>query len=228
MTRPIPPTLVAHLTEWLGKWPTGAGGITVVGSQARTVPGWDLVTHDVVGVVTPDRGVLSVPPEAFDAVAALCRGEDVASDLAAISVPGALAGAVGRAGRVGLGVFRWSDSPTSTPDAGEWVPTDDSRVPEWLRPFNGDVLVAWDDDGRYGGGVGRKCHDLYGHELSVGTEPSLRGRGIARQLVATAARRVLADGAIPTYLHAHTNTASARVAVAAGFPDEGWQVVGLW
>ena len=36
------------------------------------------------------------------------------------------------------------------------------------------------------------------------------------------------DGAIPTYLHAHTNVASAHVAVASGFPDEGWQVIGLW
>jgi len=46
--------------------------------------------------------------------------------------------------------------------------------------------------------------------------------------VAQAARRVIADGAVPTYLHAFDNTASARVADAAGFPDRGWQVLELF
>jgi hypothetical protein len=46
--------------------------------------------------------------------------------------------------------------------------------------------------------------------------------------VAQAARRVLDDGAVPTYLHAFDNVASARVAEAAGFPDRGWQVFELF
>jgi len=46
--------------------------------------------------------------------------------------------------------------------------------------------------------------------------------------VAQAARRVLADGAVPTYLHAFDNEASARVADAAGFPDRGWHVFELF
>jgi predicted GNAT family acetyltransferase len=76
--------------------------------------------------------------------------------------------------------------------------------------------------------VGIKIHDRYGYELSVVTEAEARGRGFARRLVATAARWVLDDGAIPTYLHESSNRASARVADAVGFADNGWTVHGLW
>ena len=77
-------------------------------------------------------------------------------------------------------------------------------------------------------GVGIKVHDPHGQELSVVTDEAARGLGYARRLVATAARRVLADGSVPTYLHAPDNTASARVAEAVGFADRGWKVYGLW
>ncbi len=198
----------------------------IVGHEARLRPGWDGHVHDVVGVATPTFAVLSVPPHAArelgDAVGTGTLAGDL--DILRTAVPAAL----GRQGSVGLGLFRWSDSPTDTPNAGEWVSNDDPRVPDWLRPFNGDLLIAWDDEGAYGAGVGRKQHDEFGHELSVATEPSLRGRGIGRHLVARAARRVLAEGAIPTYLHAPDNHASAKVADAAGFPDLGWRVIGFW
>ncbi|PWU56502.1 GNAT family N-acetyltransferase, partial [Micromonospora globispora] len=55
-----------------------------------------------------------------------------------------------------------------------------------------------------------------------------QGRGLARRLVAQAARRVLDEGAVPTYLHAFDNPASARVAEAAGFPDRGWTSYGVY
>ena len=34
-------------------------------------------------------------------------------------------------------------------------------------------------------------------------------------------------GVVPTYLHDPANTASAKVADAAGFPDRGWTVLGM-
>jgi GNAT superfamily N-acetyltransferase len=222
----VPALLEAHLRTWLGEWPPHEDGITVVGYDLRTLPGWDAAVHDIVGVATPTGAVLSVPPAVFEEIAAVTTHRSLDDDLAALSE--ALPQIMGRAGRVGRGLFRWSDSPTETPDTGEWVPTSDERVPEWLRPFNGDVLVAWDDNGSYGAGVGRKQHDQFGHELSVGTEEALRGRGMGRLLVATAARRVLQDGGIATYLHAPDNFASAKVADAAGFPDVGWTVLGFW
>ena len=222
---------MAHLTHWLGDWPDPSRsahlrGVEIVGYDDRLEPGWDGQVHDVVGVATATFAVLSVPSHAAKELRHAIGTGSLEEDIAALrhAVPRAL----GRQGSLGLGLFRWSDSPAETPDVGEWVPTIDPRVPQWLRPFNGDVLVAWDGEGTYGAGVGRKQHDSFGHELSVGTEPSLRGQGIARRLVATAARRVLDDGAIPTYLHAPDNHASAKVADAAGFADLGWRVVGFW
>jgi predicted GNAT family acetyltransferase len=89
------------------------------------------------------------------------------------------------------------------------------------------VLVVLDGD-TYVAGVGLKRHDDAGREIAVGTEEAARGRGLARRLVAQAARRVLDEGAVPTYLHAPDNIASAKAADAAGFPDRGWSVIGFF
>ena len=124
-------------------------------------------------------------------------------------------------------VFRWSAQSAGLPEVGECVSRHDPRLPTWLRMFNGDVLVAWSDEGKVVAGVGRKLHNRCGHELAVGTEQAHQGRGLARTLVAQAARQVLADGAIPLYFHHPNNVASAWVADAAGFPDCGWRVAGL-
>jgi predicted GNAT family acetyltransferase len=113
-------------------------------------------------------------------------------------------------------------------DLGEWFEHQTDDLPEWLAPFNGPRLVTFDDDGRPIAGVGIKVHDDHGQELSVVTDEAAQGRGLARRLVATAARRVLSEGSVPTYLHARDNTASARVADAVGFADRGWTVWGLW
>lgn len=180
----------------------------------------------MIGVVSPFGGVLSVPEHAVEGVAAMVSGSNLEADFAALhGGTAALSAAMGRTGAIERDLFRWTERPTPGDDVGEWVPTSDPRVPDWLRPFNGDLLVAWDDNGAYGAGVGRKQHDRHGHELSVGTEPALRGRGLGRHLVATVARRVLDDGAIPTYVHVPDNHASAKLAEAAGFPDLGWTML---
>lgn len=212
--------LERHLAAWLGAWPPTAE-VTVVGSRRRVEPAWDGKVYPVAGVETPDGTVLSVPPDLVD------RARAAGDDLATIGA--ALPALVGRPdARFGRGVFRWCHQllDDGDPEA-VWLPTDDERVPGWLKPFNGDVLVHLDEDGRYGAGVGRKIHDRFGHELSVATEEHLRGRGLARRLVAQAARRVADDGAVATYLHALSNTASAHVAAAAGFPDTGWRILGV-
>jgi GNAT superfamily N-acetyltransferase len=213
--------LERHLAAWLGEWPP-AGPLTVVGSDNRTRPGWDGKVYPVAGVATPDGAVLSVPPDLVGAVRA--AGDDLDT------VAAALPGLVGRPdARFGRGVFRWCHSLLDgVGDPGAvWLPPDDERVPPWLAVFNGDVLVHLDEDGRYGAGVGRKRHDEFGQELSVATAEHLQGRGLARRLVAQAARRVAGEGAVATYLHAVSNTASAHVAEAAGFPDTGWWILGL-
>ncbi|HEY1635465.1 MAG TPA: GNAT family N-acetyltransferase [Acidimicrobiales bacterium] len=221
--------LHTHLRHWLGHWPPAPGEVAVVGSPLRVGPGWDGRTRPFFGVASPEGVVLSVPPGAEPAVEALglTRDRVLSEDGAGLS--DSLTRAVGQGrGRLGRGCFRWTVGPAELDDAGDWVSKRDSRVPPWLLPFNGDVLIAWDDAGNYGAGVGRKQHDRWGHELAVVTEEALRGRGIARRLVAQAGRRVLAEGAVPTYLHDFDNAASAHVADAAGFPDRGWQFLALW
>jgi len=219
--------LVAHLRAWLGAWPP-ARPLHVVGSPERAVPGWNGRVRALNGVATPDGAVLSVPPEREAAVAAAAA--DVGGDLRALGdrLPELLddPGATFQ-----TGVFRWSTDPAPSDDPGEWLPTDDPRVPDWLRPFNGEVLVGFApgaDGVEVAAGVGRKQHDPHGHELAVVTEEGHRGQGWAQRLVTQAARRVLADGAVPTYLHAPDNHASARTADASGFPDVGWTIFGLF
>ena len=214
-----------HLRSLLGVWPAPGRGVHVVGAAVRDQPGWDGRIRPVLGVVDGEgTGVVSVPPAHLDAARAVADGpEELAALLAG------LPDAVGRPGAtVYRGVFRWTLEPAPLADAGSWIPATDPAVPDWLRVFGDVVLVARDPDGgEYLAGVGIKRHDRYGHELAVGTVEAARGRGLARRLVAQAARRVVDSGRVATYLHDPANLASARVADAAGFPDRGWTVIGL-
>lgn len=213
--------LVAHLRIWLGEWPPAPDRpVTITTSPLRSRPGWDGRVRPVAGVATPDGAVLSVPAEHHADVVSLGATLDEIA-------PG-LPEAVGRPDwRYHSGIFRWCEAPIPQDRPGVWVPTDDPRVPTWLAPFNGDVLVALDGDVVVAG-VGRKLHDRYGHELAVVTEEGHRGQGWATRLVSQAAERVLADGAVPIYLHGPGNEASARTADACGFPDRGWRILGLF
>jgi RimJ/RimL family protein N-acetyltransferase len=206
--------LFAHLRASLGAWPPPPDGLLVTTSPLRTTPGWDGVVRPFAGIRTPHGAVLSVTPSLLDAARALGATLEEAT-------PG-LERLLG--GRLFDVMHRWTDDPAPIEPLGEWVPWDDPVVPPWLHPFGGDVLVHV-EDGRYVGGVGLKRHDEHAWELSVGTEEAARGRGIARRLVVTAARRVLDEGRVPTYLHDLRNEASARVAEASGFPDRGWRLV---
>lgn len=221
------PRLAAHLRTRLGAWPP-VDGFQIVAWPGRDEPGWDGQTSPGHGIESPEGTVLSLSPTLIADVRSLDQ-ERVAAALrspdAAVAVPTAL----GRPDlRLGRAVFRWSDHVARLPEIGEWIDPGDPRVPTWLRPFNGGVLIAWDAGERYAAGVGIKRHDRYGQELATATEPAHRGRGLARMLVAQAARRVLDQGAVPLYLHEIANLASARVADTAGFPDLGWRVVSLF
>ncbi len=196
--------------------------MTVTTAPGRTEPGWDGPIRDVLGVSSPDGAVVSVPPDALAPARVLAAGGGIEA------LRTGLGRLVGRPdATLRDAVFRWSEAPPALADAGVWLPWDDPRVPRWLHPFGREALVALAGD-RYVAGVGIKRHDQWGHELAVVTEPAQRGAGLARRLVAQAAAKVIAGGAVPTYLHDHRNVASAHVADAAGFPDRGWRILGLW
>jgi RimJ/RimL family protein N-acetyltransferase len=209
--------LTAHLRAALGAWPPPDGQIVVTTSGARTSPGWDGSVRRFAALRTGDGGaVVSVEPALLTEITGL--GSTLAEARPKLEAR--------LGGRLVDVPFRWCETPPPLEPIGEWRPFDDPSVPEWLRPFGGDVLVVVEDD-RYVAGVGLKRHDDHAWEISVGTEEHARGRGMARRLVVTAARRVLDEGRVPTYLHDSRNTASATVADASGFPDRGWRMMVL-
>ena len=216
--------LERHLASWVGAWPPPTDGITVVGDTARTRPTWDGSVRLLQGVGNGSSIVFAVPPAFTEAVeASLTNGiarPGIGDELGEIL-------GVGNA-RLGSGIFRTTfDVDASIPETGEWHERQSDGLPDWLAPFNGPRLVSRDGDAVVAG-VGIKIHDDFGQEIAVVTEAAARGKGLARQLVATAARRILDEGAVPTYLHEPSNHASARVADAVGFVDRGWTVHGLW
>lgn len=216
--------LQLHLRSWVGAWPPPGPGVHVVGHEARSEPTWDGVVRPLQGVSDGSGTVIAVPPHATDAVESAIGG-----DLERDGVGDVLGEILGVGPAVfATGVFRTTDTVApGLVDIGEWFEHHTPDLPDWLAPFNGPRLVAFHDDAPVAG-VGIKVHDAHGRELSVVTDEAARGKGHARRLVATATRRILAEGAVPTYLHDPRNTASARVADAVGFPDRGWQVHGLW
>jgi len=217
--------LELHLRSWVGMWPPPAPGINVIGDPTRLEPTWDGTVRPLLGVGNGEGTVIAVPPDAVDVVCRL-----LADGLDRTGLGNELGDVLGVGpAAFGAGVFRTTSRvDPDIADLGAWFENQTDELPAWLAPFNGPRLVAFSDDGTPIAGVGIKTHDPYGHELSVVTEEQARGSGIARRLVATAARRILADGAVPTYLHAADNVASARVAEAVGFADIGWTVHGLW
>ncbi len=212
--------LTAFLTAYLGSWPPESP-LVVASSPLRSRPGWDGKTRRLVGVAAPSGIIVSVPEAVRPAAQALAAlGEEPFT-----RGIGELVGASGAPVR--RGVFRSCRRLVDLGEPGCWLPPSDSRLPEWLATFPGEVLVCFDDGGHYAAGVGLKEHHRLGREIAVGTEARHRGRGLARALVAQAARRIFEEGAVATYLHAPDNLASAAVAEAAGFPDLGWQALGL-
>ena len=213
------PVLASFLAEYLGVWPPDAA-LTVVGSEVRTRPGWDGAVRDVVGVRTPEAGVISVRPDLLEAVrAGVHSWERVTTELpTALGRPDA---------RAFLGKFRWSTAPTDLPDAGEWLDVTDPRVPPWLHPFGGQVLVTLIDD-VYAAGVGIKRHNAAG--LSCRSAP--RRHTAARAWRPGSSRRPPGGcwrrAPYPSTCMIPPNIASDRTATAAGFPDLGWQILGVW
>jgi GNAT superfamily N-acetyltransferase len=217
----VPDLLLDHLRHWLGAWPP-TRETDVVAAPQRTQPAWDGRVYPLLGVADATGAtVLSVPPAVVDAARE-------AADDGVDALLGRLPALLGQPSRqVFRAVFRWTTEPADAPEVGRWVAADAPAVPEWLHPFGGKVLVATADDGAHLAGVGIKRHDAFGRELAVVTAPQARGRGLGRALVAQAARHVLRSGAVPTYLHATDNVASAALADSAGFADRGWTVLGL-
>ncbi len=215
--------LDAHFVAWLGAVPQ-PGPARLIVSGARELPGWDGHVRPIQGVTGPEGTVLSVAP-AFAHLFAEVDLDDLFRNAGLPNAHHRLRTMLGGPVSFGMPTFRWSEAAADGDDAGEWVDVNDVRIPDWLRPFNGGVLATFDADDEYMAGVGLKRHNDIAREISVGTDPEHRGQGYATQLVAQAARRIIAEGAVPIYQHGGENDASGRVADLAGIPDRGWHML---
>jgi len=100
--------------------------------------------------------------------------------------------------------------------------TSDPRLPDWVTGhFTGSAWVVLDGRGEVLSTAVLKRYDERLREISVGTSERARGRGLARSVVAAAARSVLASGRAVLYNHAPDNHASAKVAEAVGLHEFG-------
>jgi GNAT superfamily N-acetyltransferase len=98
----------------------------------------------------------------------------------------------------------------------------DPRLPGWVHGhFTGEAWVVLDEQGHVLSTAVLKRYDERLREISVGTVEAARGRGLARAVVAAAARHVLSEGRAVLYNHAPDNEASARVAEAVGLHEFG-------
>ena len=229
----LPYSLVQHLRAWAG-YSSHSDPLRVVGHPANGRCGWSGHPNVLTGVINPTgRTTLAVPePDSARVSARIAQALDETTPMSALRerdidralrvVPAALGRPDDKVERVHL---RWTLTPTVLPAIGTWVMPEDPRLPDWLRPFGGPALCAIDGRGRVVAGVGIKRHDPWAHELAVVTEPEAQGRGLARRLISQAARHLLDRNIVPTYLHQPSNTASARVAEAAGFPWSGWHAL---
>lgn len=228
MTQPpldeIEARIEAFLTSRLGKWPP-QNSLELRACENRDEPRWDGKLVPLLGVESPRGTVLSYSAKTFpcgnDLDPRMVEDELGTGD-AHITIPELFCRSEMHFGRA---VFRYLGAFVDLPEVGEWVEATDPRLPAWLRPFNGGVLVHWAEDGSYAAGVGLKKHNDLGIEISVGTASHHRGKGLAQKLVAQSAREIWRRGAIPMYLHGATNAASARVAEKSGFPDRGWHII---
>ena len=211
-------TLTLHLRHQLGTWPPEEPFV-VATSPRRSLPGWNGRVLPFAGMSSPLGTVLSVPADRVAEARTLVRRAGTESPDLWEEVARTASRGRGHPARF---VFRWTERVEfSGPEIGTWLARSDPRIPSWLRQYE-DVLAVVDDRAVVAA-VACKHHDRWARELTVVTDPAFRGRGYARGLVARVARRVLDEGAIPTYIHPEDNVPSARVAQSVGFDDRGWR-----
>jgi RimJ/RimL family protein N-acetyltransferase len=98
----------------------------------------------------------------------------------------------------------------------------DPRLPDWVvGHFAGEAWVVLDEHGEVLSTAVLKRYDERLREISVGTAERARGRGLARSVVAAAARHVLSERRAVLYNHAPDNFASAKVAESVGLYEFG-------
>jgi GNAT superfamily N-acetyltransferase len=159
--------------------------------------------------------VVAVAPEWAGMLRRHLAGPDtVRSAMAAVAatIPGHLFSGVARTGVA----IPPPAAPVTVIDA------TDPRLPAWvLGHFTGEAWVVLGEHGEVLSTAVLKRYDDRLREISVGTAEAARGRGLARSVVAAAARAVLNEGRAVLYNHDPDNHASAKVAESVGLHEFG-------
>lgn len=214
----------AYAREVLGCDPALArgGGVHLVPSPSRALPGWRGHVLPVVALAFTEGVVIAARP---DLVGPLTR--ELGSSLRAAALDQVGMRRVLRAVRrltphaftLG-GDFRIAYAsafrPTATMHRAELIPLEDPSGLALRHRFDGPVfgvrgprgLVSW---------AALKLKSATVWEVGVATEPDYQGRGYARDVVAAATRYTLEQGRVPAYIHDHENRTSAFIARAVGF-----------
>jgi GNAT superfamily N-acetyltransferase len=182
------------------------GGMVVVEVEHPSMIARGFERHGgaVVGVAPEHAGSLR---ERLDGPASLVP----ALTALAASLPGHMFSGVARTGVV----IPPPVAPVTVLDA------TDPRLPQWVHGhFVGEAWVVMEGGEVLSTAVLKRYDDRL-REISVGTAPAARGRGLARSVVAAAARFVLAEGRVVLYNHAVDNDSSARVAESVGLHELG-------
>jgi L-amino acid N-acyltransferase YncA len=187
----------------------------------RLVPGQVVVAESPhprlpLRALTREGGaVVAVAPQWAGMLRAQLRGPDtVRESMAAVAaaIPGHLYSGVARTG-VAI-------PPPAVPVT--VIDATDPRLPAWVvGHFTGEAWVVLGERGEVLSTAVLKRYDDRLREISVGTAEAARGRGLARSVVAAAARAVLAEGRAVLYNHDPDNDASARVAESVGLHELG-------
>lgn len=203
--------------------PARAGGVHVLAVGARAVAAWHGYALPFLGLSFPGGAMLTVRP---DLHAALREG--LGSDVHRPSLDRAALERVRRAASrlaphafVLAGDMLAADRSSFAPPPGTrraaLIPPKDPAALHLRHRFDGpvfgvrgprDALVSW-------AALKLKAADVW--EVAVATEADYRGRGHARDAVATATAYTLDHGRLCLYVHDHDNRSSAYVARALGY-----------
>ncbi len=199
------------------------GGVHVVSSPSRALPGWHGYAMPVVALSFPDGAVVAVRPDLAEVVRTA-----MGSDAGQARLDGAalrrLHHAVLRLAPSAfhlLGYVRVAEPATFVSDRSdaraELIPRDDPAGIHLRHRFDGEVFGVRGPRGRLVSWAALKLKSGDAWEVAVATEADYRGRGLARSVVSAAARYTLERGRLCLYLHDFDNAPSAFVARALGF-----------
>jgi GNAT superfamily N-acetyltransferase len=216
-------TLISYYASELGCDATlfGRGGIHVVTSPRRARPGWGGYTVPALAISSPKGGIMSVRADLHERIARQFSferettpmgGEDFEQlrRMVYTAIPYAHS-LNGHAMSIDVGAFRPIESQAVLLDSR------DTRGIDLRRRFDGPVYVVFGIRGQIVSWAAIKLKSDTVWEIAVVTESGYRGRGLAKQVVSAATRRILDEGKTPLYVYDRTNFASGRVCRSLGY-----------